>query len=167
MLRRHKTDPPFAGVSFSTFNRFEPFDPFDPFDPEAMSRQLFWRYYDALPDNTGQTQQYRNGSYTGDWYAGRRHGQGIRLYRKGGGYKGAWRNGLRHGFGLRCYTDGSWFEGYFTYGVRHGPGVRYYPNGHQRADTWWRGRRRPRDRGGAGGDRVIAAGQEETARCCK
>jgi hypothetical protein len=109
-----------------------------------MSRTLCWRYFDDLPDNIGFTKTYRNGSYTGDWYAGRRHGQGIRIYRCAGhkgavsGYKGSWRNGRRHGWGLRRYADGGWFEGFFAYGQRHGPGVRQYANGQQKRATWSR-----------------------------
>ena len=98
-----------------------------------------WRYFDDQPQRTDETCTYHNGSYTGDWQAHKRHGQGLRLYTSGGGYKGGWVNGKRHGYGFRRYADGGWFEGGWVKGKRHGPGLRMYPNGRYVTGRWWGG----------------------------
>ncbi|KAI2658560.1 hypothetical protein H4Q32_016654 [Labeo rohita] len=63
--------------------------------------------------------------YRGQWYLGKRQGQGIMYYNQAATswYKGEWMNNCREGWGKQCYPSGNVYEGQWKNNVRHGEGT--------------------------------------------
>ena len=68
------------------------------------------------------------GRYTGDWLAGKRHGEGIYTKPDGTEYVGEWKEGRRDGWGCLFHPCGEMYEGEWRAGRMHGGG----PCGKQR-----------------------------------
>ncbi len=62
--------------------------------------------------------------YEGEWYEGKRHGQGKMIYNKKGtvSYSGEWCNGNRQGYGIMRYASGNNYEGYWNNDKKSGRG---------------------------------------------
>lgn len=75
---------------------------------------------------------YANGTYTGEFLHGLKHGAGTYSYNctttttANSGtaeiYTGQWLNGMMHGWGTYTFADGSVYEGRWLHDLRHGPG---------------------------------------------
>jgi hypothetical protein len=62
-------------------------------------------------------------TYTGQWLAGKKHGEGEEICTSGRSYVGGWRNGLFHGKGILKTAHGSVYDGTFHTGTQHGFGT--------------------------------------------
>ena len=69
------------------------------------------------------------GTYQGQYLAGRQHGRGTETWPNGDRYEGEYKNNKRHGRGTYIWNDGSRYEGQFRNGKRHGRGTETSPNG--------------------------------------
>ncbi|KAK9809031.1 hypothetical protein WJX72_008188 [[Myrmecia] bisecta] len=67
--------------------------------------------------------------YEGEWFQGRREGQGSRWYHNGEVYTGQWQNNRRNGLGSMQYCNGDVYEGRWHDEQRQGPATYYYANG--------------------------------------
>ena len=61
-------------------------------------------------------------TYSGDWLAGKRHGQGTLIWADGGRYDGEWRENYCWGFGRLAYCERETYEGEFVRNCREGKG---------------------------------------------
>ncbi len=88
---------------------------------------------DAL--NGYATMDYDNGSYTGMFKDGLRHGQGVYNWTNGGSYNGGWENDKKSGYAV--YTA-SWgrYEGYYKNDERYGNGKEILKNGEVYEGFW-------------------------------
>ncbi|RXN04557.1 radial spoke head 10 -like protein [Labeo rohita] len=80
--------------------------------------------------------------YRGQWYLGKRQGQGIMYYNQAATswYKGEWMNNCREGWGKRCYPSGNVYEGQWKNNVRHGEGtMRWIQLNQQYCGQWVNG----------------------------
>ncbi|KAK2876594.1 hypothetical protein Q8A67_020690 [Cirrhinus molitorella] len=77
--------------------------------------------------------------YRGQWYLGKRQGQGIIYYNQAGTswYKGEWVNNCREGWGKRCYPSGNVYEGQWKNNVRHGEGIMRWVQLNQQYTGQW------------------------------
>ena len=69
------------------------------------------------------TFETRNGTYTGEWKADLRHGQGKYTWANGDVYEGMWKNGLMDGEGMLRQVDGTKYKGGYKEGLKEGNGV--------------------------------------------
>ena len=60
-----------------------------------------------------KTEYYDNGSYTGEFLNGKKHGKGTFTWSDGNRFVGQWRNDKRYGEGTYIYEDGSSKKQYF------------------------------------------------------
>jgi len=67
--------------------------------------------------------------YEGEWFQGRREGQGTFHYRLDEVYTGGWLANERSGFGKMNYRNGDYYDGQWKRDKRHGNGVMVYANG--------------------------------------
>ena len=81
------------------------------------------------------TYYWNNGNkYVGDWYEGKRHGQGTMYYSADDSYNrkyydGDWYEGKRHGQGTLVWNDGDKYVGGYKNDEWHGQGTYYYSDG--------------------------------------
>jgi hypothetical protein len=72
---------------------------------------------------------YENGTYSGEFLHGLKHGAGTYRYTSPSGtgrhetYVGRWLDGAKHGAGTYTYADGSVYDGSWLNDLRHGPGA--------------------------------------------
>jgi len=83
----------------------------------------------STPHAPQETKVYTNGTYTGEFLHGLKHGAGTYRYKStstpsgtGEVYTGRWLNGTKHGWGTYTFADGSVYEGSWLHDLRHGPG---------------------------------------------
>lgn len=69
------------------------------------------------------------GEYTGDHYAGLRHGVGVLVEEEGDKYDGQWVGDMRHGTGAEYSLGGGVFKGTYWRDRRHGCGTFQWPAG--------------------------------------
>ena len=62
-------------------------------------------------------------TYVGEFYRGKRHGEGTEQYRDGSSYVGQYYQGFREGKGLYTHHTGSHFRGDFRGDKFHGQGI--------------------------------------------
>ena len=75
--------------------------------------------------------------YTGQFKAGKRHGQGECKYGNGKIYTGEWKDGENHGKGKMVFTIEQYVrEGYWQNGRMEGEQVITYKTGEQRKQLW-------------------------------
>lgn len=91
----------------------------------------------AMDQTPGETPSdgtftYVNGdSYTGQWVAGKKHGQGCYMYAKDGTkLVGEWEQGKMK-VGKWMFPNGMFYSGKFRYNKPHGQGVWVFGNGNQ------------------------------------
>lgn len=75
-------------------------------------------------------------SYLGDFFEGRRHGNGEAVYADGARYDGQWQRGRWNGRGKLSFADGSSYEGEFREGLKHGLGTYRWPSGTVYTGEW-------------------------------
>jgi hypothetical protein len=68
------------------------------------------------PQQGPGTHTFVDGSYTGEFQAGKRHGQGKMIYLADSSYEGAWAKDKKHGYGVLSSASGNGC-------VRHGRGM--------------------------------------------
>ena len=66
--------------------------------------------------------------YEGNWFNGKKEGDGKMKYGNGDIYEGEWKNDLMHGKGKMSYKDGDIFEGTFINGLKEGGGLYTFGN---------------------------------------
>ena len=69
------------------------------------------------------------GSYEGEFYNEKAHGNGIFIFSNGDRVEGEFNNGIPHGWAKMTKTDGSKYIGEFYKGKFHGEGTYWYPDG--------------------------------------
>ncbi len=69
------------------------------------------------------------GSYEGEFYNEKAHGNGIFIFSNGDRVEGEFNNGIPHGWAKMTRTDGSKYIGEFYKGEFHGEGTYWYPDG--------------------------------------
>ena len=69
------------------------------------------------------------GSYEGEFYNEKAHGNGIFIFSNGDRVEGEFNNGIPHGWAKMTKTDGSKYIGEFYKGEFHGEGTYWYPDG--------------------------------------
>ena len=57
--------------------------------------------------------KYSDAMYRGSLMNGKRHGNGVMIYKKNRVYEGEWMNDLRHGKGYERYSNNNKYEGDF------------------------------------------------------
>lgn len=62
--------------------------------------------------------------YDGEWYDGKRSGEGVAYY-ENGFYEGQWKNNCRDGLGIMTFNDGSYYIGEWQRNIYHGIGAQY------------------------------------------
>ena len=62
-------------------------------------------------------------TYTGQYVANLKDGEGIFEYPDGGKYQGNWRHDKRHGDGVYWYPNGDIYSGEWRFGTKHGRGT--------------------------------------------
>ncbi|BBM83717.1 protein kinase domain-containing protein [Candidatus Uabimicrobium amorphum] len=82
----------------------------------------------SSPHSHQQKKSAAQENYTGQFVDGKRHGQGILIYRNGDKYSGNFANGLPDGQGVFIYKNGEQYIGQWKNGKRHGEGVIYRKN---------------------------------------
>mmetsp|Transcript_34282 Transcript_34282/g.33511 ORF Transcript_34282/g.33511 Transcript_34282/m.33511 type:complete len:124 (-) Transcript_34282:408-779(-) len=83
---------------------------------------------------------YRNGRiYNGEWFMGKRQGQGIMNYPNGDIYEGEWMKDFREGFGILKFTKGDTYEGEWLQDRMHGKGILAHPEGSVYEGIWEEG----------------------------
>ena len=75
-----------------------------------------------------KTEEYDNGSYTGEFRHGERHGRGKYTWKDGISCEGEWKNGKMNGEGVKIFQDGGKYIGKFEDGREVG-GWYHYPGG--------------------------------------
>ncbi|OSM06147.1 MORN repeat-containing protein [Magnetofaba australis] len=74
--------------------------------------------------------RFANGNvYRGYYHKGRKHGQGLFIWRDGRRYEGEWRNGRMNGVGVMSFPLGSRYVGQFVNDKKQGSGVYHWANG--------------------------------------
>ena len=79
--------------------------------------------------------------YEGEWFQGRREGQGTFYYRLNEVYNGGWLANERSGFGKMTYRNGDAYDGQWRGDRRHGQGVMVYANGDIFNGLWSEGKK--------------------------
>lgn len=79
--------------------------------------------------NGSHSVKYENGTYTGNYKDGLRHGKGTYTYNNGEKYVGDWEYGAKTGRGVFTTADGSRYVGEFLKDDFHGNGEMYFPDG--------------------------------------
>ncbi|KAJ9595979.1 hypothetical protein L9F63_012800 [Diploptera punctata] len=74
--------------------------------------------------------------YVGDWWNGKKHGQGRYHYADGSCFDGEWKNGKRNGKGECFFADGSYYFGEWKNDRFHGYGLFIQSNGNQYEGEW-------------------------------
>ena len=69
------------------------------------------------------------GSYEGEFYNEKAHGNGIYIFSNGDIVEGEFNNGIPHGWAKMTKADGSKYIGEFYKGEFHGEGTYWYPDG--------------------------------------
>ena len=59
-----------------------------------------------LKNSVTKTEYYGNGTYTGEYLNGKKHGQGTIVWSSGGSFVGQWRNNEKYGKGTFIYANG-------------------------------------------------------------
>merc|ERR1712070_289602 len=62
-------------------------------------------------------------TYTGQYSANLKDGEGVFEYPDGGKYQGNWRHDKRHGDGVYWYPNGDIYSGEWRFGTKHGRGT--------------------------------------------
>ena len=62
-------------------------------------------------------------TYTGQYAANLKDGEGVFEYPDGGKYQGNWRHDKRHGDGVYWYPNGDIYSGEWRFGTKHGRGT--------------------------------------------
>jgi len=62
-------------------------------------------------------------TYTGQYVANLKEGEGVFEYPDGGKYQGNWRHDKRHGDGVYWYPNGDIYSGEWRFGTKHGRGT--------------------------------------------
>lgn len=103
----------------------------------------------------GQGYATGESSYLGEFFEGRRHGNGEAVFRNGVRYDGQWERGRWNGRGRLSFPDGSSYEGDFKEGVKHGRGTYRWPSGTVYDGEW-------KDNARLNGVETTAAGKTTT-----
>ena len=78
--------------------------------------------------------------YSGEFVAGRKHGQGVKTWPNGDRYSGAWQDDWRHGYGSYVFGRGPWqgerYDGEFALDRRHGEGTYRFSSGDVYSGPW-------------------------------
>jgi hypothetical protein len=78
--------------------------------------------------------------YSGEFRAGRKHGQGVKTWPNGDRYSGAWQDDRRHGRGTYVFGRGPWqgerYDGEFALDRRHGEGTYRFSSGDVYSGPW-------------------------------
>jgi hypothetical protein len=78
--------------------------------------------------------------YSGEFRAGRKHGQGVKTWPNGDRYSGGWQDDRRHGRGAYVFGRGPWqgerYEGDFAFDRRHGEGTYRFSSGDVYSGPW-------------------------------
>jgi len=69
------------------------------------------------------------GSYEGDFYNEKAHGNGLYIFSNGDQVDGEFKNGIPNGWATMIKSDGSKYIGEFYQGKFHGEGTYWYPDG--------------------------------------
>lgn len=82
-----------------------------------------------------QADPYGN-RYEGEYFNGKKHGQGIMHFANGCTYRGHWLDDTPMGEGVFTWTNGDHYEGEFKEGQRDGKGSYYFANGDKYIGDW-------------------------------
>lgn len=101
-----------------------------------------WAYYSGnwyQGKMHGQGVQYEtNGNtYEGEFVKGKRTGMGVMYYENGDIYSGQWKNNLRCGEGELIKSNGDVFKGRYENDLRNGPGVLHIRETQRRLEGVW------------------------------
>ena len=77
-----------------------------------------------------------DGTYTGEWFNGERHGWGVYKWKVGGVYEGQWRSGKRNGHGMASSQNGDRAIGEFYNEQLNGKATYYYNQVPNRGDVY-------------------------------
>lgn len=117
----------------------------------AEKYEGLWLPESGLPHKYG-AMKYVNGTYTGEWKDGKRHGEGTfiyeskeddqgerrNLYRE---YQGSWVENKKHGYGTMLYVDGTVYEGEWSNDRKQDQGTIKYPDGSRYSGEWKKGKK--------------------------
>lgn len=77
--------------------------------------------------------------YEGEWFEGKEHGKGKRLFEEDHYYEGDWKEGDREGFGFYHWPNKTFYEGEFKEGFRHGHGTYTWSEKAKYVGQWQKG----------------------------
>ena len=77
----------------------------------------------------GKTKFDDGGSYEGEFYNEKAHGNGLYIFSNGDQVDGEFKNGIPNGWATMIKSDGSKYIGEFYQGEFHGEGTYWYPDG--------------------------------------
>jgi len=77
--------------------------------------------------------------YEGEWYDGKREGDGRQVFADGDSYEGKWQNGKPDGKGRLSFKNGGYFEGLFNAGRPSGRGTFVRNTGETFTGAWFDG----------------------------
>ena len=77
----------------------------------------------------GKTKFDDGGSYEGEFYNEKAHGNGLYIFSNGDQVDGEFKNGIPNGWATMIKSDGSKYIGEFYQGKFHGEGTYWYPDG--------------------------------------
>jgi len=108
-------------------------------DPDLASGVYSGGCKDGLADGYGEV--VGEGSYRGNFSAGKKHGKGIKTLPNGDLYAGEFSDDYRHGKGVYVWSDktpwaGDSYEGEYRSDLRQGWGVYQWGNGDRYEGPW-------------------------------
>ncbi|PJA56849.1 MAG: hypothetical protein CO164_10950 [Rhodocyclales bacterium CG_4_9_14_3_um_filter_68_10] len=108
----------------------------------VLDPELPGRYEGGCVDGLASGRGRAEGSarYEGEFWAGMKHGRGVKVWPSGDRYEGEFFEDRRHGRGAYTWGRGRWagerYEGEYRSDRRHGYGVYTWPSGDRYAGPW-------------------------------
>lgn len=91
-------------------------------------------------DETSGVQNFDNGDvYSGEFFDGKKHGQGILKTQSNRTYDGGWENDVPHGYGTSTFPNGKIYTGEYKKGRPFGKGIWTYSDGSTYTGNWVKG----------------------------
>lgn len=96
-------------------------------------------FHQGIKHGKGVYINYQKGvEYNGDYFGGRRQGQGTLKLKDGSLYVGDFLEGKKHGQGKVQWTNGNWYNGNWEKGKKHGKGIMHWITRNEKYEGDWK-----------------------------